>query len=219
MKKILLCLCLAAGGVAVSAQTLSWTGRLNLGIGARYGSLDYQGSSVLFSPGGGSGLEAGLHYGFLENTTAVATAGFQYGIAYQYQNTNGLENKTSFSFGRGFLSLGVNQLIPLSDRDRGFRGMIVGAGTTYWIPGSLSLTENNTDLGTVSYSNIMGYYAEVKVCLALGDYFSLQPGIRYRNVTFKASDYSKGGLGSLNPEFARTNGNGLDISVAAVREF
>ena len=82
MKHLLsLCLLIMLGS-QLQAQNLKFIGRYNLGIGASYESLDYNGAQVMYSPGGGMGLEAGLGYELLKNLDGYLTAGFQNSISW-----------------------------------------------------------------------------------------------------------------------------------------
>ncbi|AHM63325.1 hypothetical protein D770_25400 [Flammeovirgaceae bacterium 311] len=214
MKYLLsLCLLIAFAGQA-TAQNLKFISRLNLGIGAQYDWLDYNGNQVAYSPGGGMGLEAGLGYELLKNLDAYATLGFQKNLALQYESMNGVSNKTSASFGRGYFTAGFNKLFKTSDGV--FNGIILGAGLNYNLPGKLKLTENNQSMGEWAYGNALGYQVEAKFKLKFTESFSLDPGLRYRNIRFENEQSANSAWPTL-PYMNRLNATGVDLSVALVK--
>ena len=202
-------------GSQLQAQNLKFIGRYNLGIGASYESLDYNGAQVLYSPGGGMGLEAGLGYELLKNLDGYLTAGFQKNLALQYQSMNGVSNKTSASFGRGYFTAGLNKLVETSDGV--LNGFIFGAGLNYNFPGKLKLTQNNEYLGEWSYNNALGYQLEAKLRLKFTDSFSLDPGLRYRNIRYEFSPEKTTTSKPVPANMNRLNANGVDVSVTLVK--
>ena len=216
MNRILaLCLFMTIAGQA-TAQNLKFVGRYNLGIGAQYETLDYNGASVLYSPGGGMGLEAGLAYEVVKNLDTYVTVGFQKNLALQYESMNGVSNKTSFSFGRTFVSGGINKLFQLSEGT--FNGIILGGGINYNMPGKLKIIENNENRGIATYNSALGFHIDAKLKLKFNDNFSLEPGLRYRNINFESSNTLSGN--SSFPEGLRqVNATGVDLSVSIAKRF
>lgn len=218
MKKLFfagLLLCLAG---QVSAQKLSFMGRVNLGIGVEYSQLDYNGTKIMYSPGGGFGLEAALCYSLITNLDAYAGLGFQQNLAYQYESMNGVSNKTSFTFTRGYFTAGVNKLFQLSEGT--LHGFIIGAGMSYQFPGTLKITENNEQLVEATYKNALGLHLDAKLRLKFSETFSLDPGIRYRNLYLDAASTLQSGSGSTIPaDLINLNASGLEFSATLVKRF
>jgi hypothetical protein len=214
--KHLLSLCLLLVLAApVMAQNLKFIGRINLGIGAQYERLDYNGNQIAYSPGGGMGLEAGLGYELIKNLDAYATLGFQKNLALQYESMNGVSNKTSASFGRGYFTAGLNKLFQTSDGV--FNGIILGAGLNYNFPGKLKLTENNQSMGEWAYGNALGYQIEAKFRLKFTDTFSMDPGLRYRNIRFENEASTGSTSWSASTSMNRLNATGVDLSVSLLK--
>ncbi|WP_224995625.1 outer membrane beta-barrel protein [Cesiribacter sp. SM1] len=214
MKHLLTLCLLAALAMPAMAQNLKFIGRVNVGFGAQYESLDYSGDQVVYSPGGGMGLEAGLGYELIKRLDAYATLGFQKNLALQYESVNGTSNKTSASFGRGYFTAGLNKLFKTSDGV--LNGIILGAGLNYNFPGKLKLTENSHDMGEWTYTNALGYQVEAKLRLKFTDTFSMDPGFRYRNIYFEYEPTANSAW-PAPANMNRLNATGVDLSLTLVK--
>lgn len=214
----LLCLCLLSAVLSSQAiaQKVSFFGRLNLGIGAQYENLDYNGATIAYSPGGGMGLEAGLSRELIKGFDAYVSLGYQKNLAMQYESMNGVSNETSFSFGRTFLSLGASKLFELSNGT--IHGITVGGGLNYNIPGTLKLIENNESFGSATYQRALGFHLDTRLILKFTDDFSLAPGIRYRSLKFKKGIVTNG-THPFPDKLHALNATGVEVSVTAFKRF
>ena len=70
-----------------------------------YQSLNFNGADILYSPGGGMGLEGGIQLKITKNFYTSISVGYQRHLAFQSENVYGVSNKTSFNFNRKFLKI------------------------------------------------------------------------------------------------------------------
>lgn len=216
MKKTILALIVCLSFSTFSqAQRLNFLLRGNLSVGLDYQTLDYDGSSIIYSPGGGIGLEPGVELQLAKNTYAYATAGYQFNLSARVERSSYYSNKTSFSFNRKFFTVGANQLIPLSDGI--LNGLMLGGGGNFSIPGKLTRFENDYDLGSVTYKSGIGFHVDAKLRLKFSDNISMDAGLRYRNLELKYDTYDSGGSYIL-PDYLQTlNASGIEISATLVQ--
>lgn len=201
--------------------------RSNLGIGADYTSLEYSNinseGELLYSPGGGIGLELGLACLPFKSIEVYSTLGYQQNLALQYQSSsNGETDKTSFSFSRGSILIGANYIYKFSEK----MGLKIGGGGSYNIPGKMSVTELNVDYGKFTFDSEFGFHLETGFFYELKNW-KFFPSIRYRNLNFYLKDYNQQiNISSRRAEnyeqllsnIKNLNANGVDLSLTIRRK-
>lgn len=198
------------------SQKLNLIGRFNLGIGTEYQNLDYNGASVPYSPGGGIGVEIGFQSALIKNLMIQSTLGYQLNLALQAESSNGASNKTSFSFNRKFVSLGLAKKFELSEGI--IDGFLIGSGINYNFPGRLKRIENDDRLGESEYSANLGYYFELGLRLDISQSIFLDPAIRYRRLNFVANSFSEGTVTELPRDLIDLNANGIELGLTIVKK-
>ncbi|WP_299190025.1 hypothetical protein [uncultured Aquimarina sp.] len=216
MKKIIwslvVCCTLFTSG---TAQELNLIGRLNGSIGFNYESIDYNGGSLAYSPGGGMGLEIGAEYSFFKGLSGYGTLGYQYNLALQLQSGTNGSNKSSVTFGRVFFTLGVNKFFKFSENT--LHGIVIGVGGNYSIPGKLRITENDFSADPIEYGTNLGFHIDAKLRLKLSDVIFLEPGIRYRQLELEAKSFGPNTIDALPSHLRTLNTSGVEISVSIIK--
>jgi len=197
----------------VNAQELHFISRVNISIGMDYKTLNYAGSEMLYSPGGGMGLEAGLQLDLQNGFALQSTIGYQLHLAFQGESGGGFSNKSSFNFNRKFLSLGALKNFKLSDGTGTLNGIHLGAGTHINLPGSLKRIENEFELGTSKYDPSLGFYVEIGLNLKIDEDMFFTPSIRYRQLSFSAKSFTEGSISNLPDYLQELNANGVELGV------
>ena len=199
------------------SQDLKLLLRLNRSFGFNYEQLNYYGgNAILYSPGGGGGIEIGLARKLGPNTDIYGSLAYQQNLALQYTNINGQSQKSSFLFNRKTASLGLNHSFILSER--WLRGFVLGGGLSYNFPGKLKIIEEDIEYGAIGYSSNPGYHADVKLIFELTEGLRLNPGLRYRNTLFFANSYEKGPISALPEKFRDLQASGVELSVTLLKE-
>ncbi|WP_165784609.1 hypothetical protein [Solitalea longa] len=207
-------LLLVVFGFNARAQKFDFISKINIGIGANYNSIDYDGGDVFYSPGGGMGIELGLGYHATENLVPYLTLGYQQNIAIQYISSNGESLESSVFFNRTSFFAGANyDYMPWKSALKGIR---FGGGINYNFPGKMKITENNSTYSDLSYDSSLGYNADVAFIVAIKS-IKLLPGIRYRNMSFSASNSADRYL--LPSHLKTLNGSGVDLTISFVKSF
>jgi len=186
------------------AQDINLIGRLNGSIGLEYESVDYNGGSLAYSPGGGIGLEIGAEYNIFKGIYGYGTLGYQYNLALQLETGTNGSNKSSATFGRTFFTFGIHKLFILSDNT--LHGISIGVGGNYSIPAKLKITENDRSLEPISFESGLGFHIDAKLRLKLSDSFFLDPGLRYRQLELDAKT-----TGTLNA-------SGIEIGISVIKK-
>ena len=218
MKKIIfLAFITLAFNVGVQAQDVSLFTRGNLSIGSKYHELDYAGNTLLYSGGGGMGVEIGTHIGLVKDLKASFSVGYQLNLVFAGETINGVTNSSSAVFGRSFVGLGLINGFNLSHRT--ITHLLIGTGIQFNNPSQLSLTENEVDLGSISYSSAISFYFEAGISLKLSDNLSLDPTIRYRSLSFEIEDDQFNSPNLTDAEFVNYNANGVEFALTLVRKF
>jgi hypothetical protein len=194
----------------VNANEISVLARYNQGIGFEYNELDYDGNSLWYSPGGGTGFEAGLYIETFNGLYAYMTGEYRFNLALY----SDVDIESSFVFSRGTMSVGTNYHFPYSNY--GVSAVIIGAGMNYTEPGKLKIIENNQELGDVFYNPAIGFHVDCKIRFNISGIFYLDPGIRYRNIFIDSRRYEHGHTSSLPGYLNRLNVSGIDLSVTLV---
>ncbi|MDH7445487.1 hypothetical protein [Aquimarina sp. 2201CG14-23] len=217
MKKTLCCLVVFCALINyTNAQDFNLIGRLNGSIGFNYESLDYNGGSTAYSPGGGMGLEIGAEYHIAKGFYGYGTLGFQYNLALQLQSGSGGSNKSSFTFSRTFLTFGIQKFFKLSDGT--LHGISFGAGGNYSIPGKLKITENDVSADPIEYDSALGFHIDAKLRLKLSDKFFLEPGIRYRQLELDAKSFGSNDPIVLPSDLSTLNVSGVEIAITVIKK-
>ncbi|MFD2563970.1 hypothetical protein [Aquimarina rubra] len=198
------------------AQEVSLIGRLNGSIGFNYESIDYNGGSMAYSPGGGMGLEVGAEYNIFKGLYGYGTLGYQYNLAIQLQSGNGGSNKSSVTFSRTFFTLGIHKLFKLSDNT--LNGIVIGVGGNYSIPGRLKITENDFSADPIKYKSNVGFHIDAKLRLKLSDKFFLEPGLRYRQLELEAESFGSNGIDVLPSHLRTLNTSGIEIALSVIKK-
>lgn len=196
-------------------QNVDFIIRGNLGIGAEYETLAYNGAEIYYSPGGGMGAEVGLQIEVAKNFILQSTLGYQLNLALQIESFNGVSNESSSIFNRKFMSFGALKKFPLTEYL--FNGILIGGGAHYNIPGQLKRIEDNVDLGSSKYKSNIGYYIELAVRLKISETVYLDPGIRYRNLALDGKSYSEGTINDLPESLQKLNANGVELGLVLVK--
>lgn len=204
--------------LASNAQNTSFTIRGNMSIGTNYQSLDYSGQQLRYSPGGGSGIEFGIDQKLAREFSLRASIGFQLNLALQSEQSfgsNSYSNKSSFTFSRGFFSLGAVKGIPLSGKS--VTHFLIGAGAQYHLPGPLERTENDSFRGRINYSSSFGAYMEAGILIRINKKASLEPTLRYRSLSFTASEFLHTSADETDEDLIDMSANGIEIGVTYVK--
>ena len=199
------------------AQDFSLFTRGNLSIGSKYMELDYGGNTLLYSGGGGMGLEIGTQISLVKDLRATFSIGYQLNLAFMGETVNGVTNSSSAVFGRSFLGLGLINGFGLSHRT--ITHLLIGTGVQYNTPSKLSLTENEVDLGSTSYNSTISFYFEGGISLKLSDNLTLDPTIRYRSLTFEAEENQFNSPNLTDADFVNYNASGVEFALTLVRSF
>ena len=218
MKKIILLAFITLMiSTSTQAQNLSLFTRGNLSIGSQYHDLDYFGNTLLFSGGGGMGLEIGAQIDIVQKLKANISLGYQLNLAFTGESVNDVTTTSSAIFGRSFIGLGLINEFELSHRT--ITHLLLGVGFQYNSPSRLRITENNVDLGSTSYQPALGTYIEGGFSLKLSDNLTLDPTIRYRSLSFEIEDYNFTAQHLMNADFLNYNANGVELALTLVRSF
>ncbi len=204
----------------IQAQTISWTGKANLSIGMDYQSINYYDGEIFYSPGGGIGIEGGIQLEIIKNLNLYTSLGYQLNFALQAENSNGVSNRSSFSFNRKFLTLGVSKIIQLSDINT-VQGLLFGGGVNFSIPGTMKIIENKNTEFITKYKPNLGYHFETGLRLDLSQGFYLDATIRYRALEFsgKSFSYSGGSHSGTGTEFLnKLNASGIELGATFVKK-
>ncbi|GAA0716727.1 hypothetical protein GCM10009430_12710 [Aquimarina litoralis] len=198
------------------AQEVNLIGRLNGSIGFNYDSVDYNGGSLAYSPGGGMGLEVGAEYHMFKGLYGYGTLGFQYNLALQLQSGTEGSNKSSVTFNRTFFTFGVHKLFKLSENT--LHGLVIGAGGNYSLPGKLKITQNDVSGDPIEYKPGLGFHLDARLRLKLSDKFFLEPGIRYRQLELDVKSFGNNSTDILPPYLRELNTSGIEISVSVIKK-
>ena len=215
MIKNIILVSLFVSAIQSFGQSLDFIARGNLSIGSKYETLDYSGADMFYSPGGGMGIELGLQWKLVENLYFQSSLGYQLNLALQTESFNGITNKSSFSFGRTFLSTGITKKFFISEDL--FNGIMLGGGVQYSLPSSLTRIENETDLGSSRYKANLGYFIDLGVRLRMSETVFLEPGIRYRNLRLDGKSYNQGAIDDLPPALQNLNANGVELGLSLIK--
>ncbi len=198
------------------AQELNALGRVNLGIGFDRLSQDFNGINTYYSPGGGIGLEAGLEGELPQNVFWYGMLGICMNVSFHYENLNGVENKTFYTWNKKMISAGANKFFDI--KNKYVPEFFAGAGLTYYIPGQLKREETNKYKGAIDYNSTLGFQLETGLTLHLIKSLELRPSVRYRFAKFQSTDYSQGTIDQLDPALRKANASGIDLSVSIVHQ-
>ena len=200
-----------------SAQKFGVVLRPNISAGAEYHSISYFGGDIYYSAGGGVGLEIGGVLSITEGLSVYSTAGYQQHFAIQLEDNNNFENKSSFTFNKKFFTIGATQKIKISDYF--FQGILIGGGINYTIPGKIRITEDNLELGDISYDSNPGFHIDVLFRMRMAEGFYFDPGLRFRYHKFNATSYEDGELDLLPQHLVDLQSSGIELSFAVVKMF
>lgn len=206
-----------------NAQEIELLARGNLSIGwGNYEELNYQvlGSSdeitLLYSAGGGMGLEVGPSFLLANGFAIQTTVGFQINMAFQKQTyasgSGSSSNASSALFSRTFISTGVTKQISLSG-SKVVKGIQLGSGIAYNMPGGLTRVENDENLGTSKYKSNVALYFETGLKLQVSPMVCLTPNLRYRSLRFDVKSFSEGETSELPASLQDLNANGLELGL------
>lgn len=204
--------------------------RTNLGIGAKYETLQFDNADsygeLIYSPGGGIGLELGVGYLLKDHLLTYGAVGYQQNIALQYHSSNyGGTDKTSFFFNKTSLQVGTNYRFKF--REKGKFGMLLGGGGSFNLPGKMSITELNFHYGDVTFKPALGLHAETGVFIELKKLI-LKGSIRLRHLNYKLKNYNQPSDSNTwttdNYEqfpnyIQKVNASGGDLSFSLIKKF
>jgi hypothetical protein len=193
--------------LTVCAQTTSFIARVNVGVGVKYNRLYYYDSPSAFSPGGGAGLELGFRHALLNHIEPYATVAYQQNIALGYDSENYEGIESSYFFSRFTFNTGLNYKFVLKPEST--KWLRLGAGINYSLPGDAKLKEENFSYPRVKYQNASGYHIEASYQVYNTNKVTVEAGLRYRNITFKATRTSADTPLDLTPAQA----SGFDLSL------
>ncbi|MEM6264915.1 MAG: hypothetical protein AAGI38_20555 [Bacteroidota bacterium] len=199
----------------VNAQGLNLIVRGNIAIGTEYQSLDFWGRNLSYSPGGGLGVEVGVQFDMLKGFGIQLTLGRQFNYTFHEETVNGITNRSSFTFNRRFISLGVLKNFTLTDGI--VNSLQVGAGTNLNYPGTMTRVENEVVIEESSYYSNFGIYIDLVLRLKITDQIFLDPGIRYRQLNFSAESFSEGAVSELPDNLQEVNASGVEIGLTFVQ--
>ena len=197
---------------SIYSQSVSSVGRVNLSIGTSYHEMDYSGGTVFYSPGGGIGLEGGLSIPIINNLTADITLSYQLHLALQSENANGASNTTRFNFNRKSINLGIHKTFPLNKK--AVPGILIGAGTSYHLPGTLARVENDNDLGNIEYDPNGGAFVQLGVQVRFKKGYFIIPNLRYRMLSFSSTSFEKGSLDELPRHLQQLDADGFELGIS-----
>ena len=192
------------------AQKIEPLARINLSIGTEYKELDYAGGTLLYSTGGGIGLEAGLKLNLAKKFFIQTGLAYQLHLALQSESFNGISNTSRFNFNRKSINLGTYRGFSLNDKLA--HEFILGVGANLNIPGKLTRIENDESLGSIEYDPSFGLYAEVGFKIPISN-ITLMPNFRYRILGFSARRFSDGHITQLPDYLRETNSNGFELGL------
>ena len=204
----------------LQAQKLGLLLRGNASFGFTQDFLNYNGLTYNYSPGGGVGVELGLEAEVAKGFSANFTLGYQQNIIWQFSNSDGNVNETSFQFNRKFVAVGIKQLFRLSDHF--FQGIFLGAGGNYSIPGKFKITENNWRYGDIEYSPAVGFHGEAGFRLRISERrrLYLEPGFRVKIIYMNARAFEFGEVSDIADSFKDLNVSGLEVySIGLIKKF
>ena len=191
--------------------------RGNLSIGAEYETLDYSGGDILYSPAGGMGFEVGLQSRLAKNLFLQSTLGYQLNLALQAESFNGVTNRSSFSFNRKFINVGLLTRFLIPEDIAVFEGFTLGSGVHFSFPGKLTRIENEEQLGSSRYKSNIGYYIDLGVRLRMSENVLLEPGIRYRRVQHDGKSFTEGPIETLPVALQNLNCNGVELGLTLIK--
>lgn len=187
----------------------------NFSVGFEYQSLRFNGSDVLYSPGGGIGLEFEYGYYLANNFGFGLKAGYQQMISYHYFNQVGsFKTKTSAFFNRKTIAPFAEVLL-YHNPEKTINALRLNGGYSLNFSGDLRRTENNLGLESYEYDNPDGFFANLTASVDVGSLFSKDPekgasnlilGLGYHNVSFTKTNIEETGA-NLN-DF---NGTGIEF--------
>lgn len=200
----------------IQAQHLNAIGKVTLGIGFNRLSQDFNGINTFYSPGGGLGFEAGLEGELPQDLFWYGMLGICLNINLHFENTNGLKNRTFYTWNRKMISAGANKFFDI--KNKYIDNVFAGGGFTFYIPGKLKREETNDYLGAIDYKSTIGFQLEGGCTFHLNESIILRPALRYRYATFKSSDYSQGDLDELESGLKTARIGGIDLSVSIIKQ-
>jgi len=169
----------------------------NFSIGAEYESLRFNGGNVLYSPGGGIGLEFEYGYYLANNFGFGIKAGYQQMISYHYFNQVGsFTTKTSAFFNRKTIAPFAEVLL-YHNPEKIINALRLNGGYSLNFSGDLRRTEDSFELDTYEYDNPGGFFANLTASVDVGSLFSSDPEKGASNLIL--------GLGYHNVKFTKTN--------------
>ncbi|MFN6946222.1 MAG: outer membrane beta-barrel protein [Cytophagaceae bacterium] len=200
--------------------------RHNIGIGLVYNTLKFsnpQGSGeMIYSPGGGMGIEVGLGFSLNKNIEVYGTMGYHQNLALNSHTSNMRTDRTSFSFNRKTFLFGANYQFRFTEGGR--TGLKFGGGGSYNIPGTMSITELNVPRGNFRYGSEFGFHFETGFFHEFKK-FAMVYSARYRHLNFDFTGYRQvnnfsSSLYFLTPgnslssfRYRSLNASGIDISI------
>jgi hypothetical protein len=195
------------------AQEFSLYGDIGYNYGFKNTYMDYAGNDVMYGYGSGLGISFGVQLDSELPIFFYAGAGINFALALQYENINGVSNKSSFNFNYKSLSLGIGHMFRFEDQGALY-GIRAHGGLDYNFPAKASQTENNNYNGDVAYGNSIGYQFGAKLSLVYKEVFFIEPGFTFRNANFQYSSYDwNEGNGRPNNFMLSPNANHLAISL------
>ncbi|KXX69578.1 outer membrane beta-barrel protein [Flammeovirga sp. SJP92] len=155
-------------------------GKMNLGIGL--GSVDVPADGGLSSVqyGSGFGFEVGFGYYLNNNLSLLANVGYAMQLQYNATSSSYGSNTSSSFFGRAIFRGGAQYEI-ITNQDAKVKGIRLGGGLLYEIPGGYSVTENNRDFASVEFDSKVGFYIDCGVPIHFTKKFKLIPYLRYNS--------------------------------------
>lgn len=209
---ILICFIL----VRAQAQELNALGKVTLGIGFDRLNQDFNGLTTSYSPGGGIGFEVGSEGELPQDVFWYGMIGICLNLNYHLENSNGIQNRTFYTWNRKLISAGANKYFDI--RNKYIANVFAGGGLTYYIPGKLKREETNDYLGAIEYKSTIGFQLDAGCTFHLNESITLRPALRYRYAKFKSTAFSQGTINQLDPALQKANAVGIDLTVSIVKQ-
>lgn len=166
---------------------------------------------ITISGGGGVGVSALIGYLIVDELEADLGIGFQNNtLSKKVENAEG-------SFSKTILTFTPKYIIMLGNSNQ----INIGAGVGYYIPGDMDIDASKVTNGfheIVSYDPVVGFHvlAEYEGFFhAFSHLLSWTAGVKYTNVSFKASTFTRNGINYnvsvLKDDYKTLNGSGVNF--------
>lgn len=202
------------------AQEKEWFADISLqkGVGFETLSINYQyitvptSEKIYYHPGGGTGVELGVGYHFLESLSFGIYGTYQLVFIERTDNFGSIRNHSSAVFNRKTIK-GELRYILLARNADWLKGAFFSAGPDFHFPGKLKRKVNKKDRPTLNYDKTLGFH------VGAGFLFNIDPekGIDLKTgITFRFADFEATSAPE-DAELEKISGSGVDFQFGIVK--